>query len=93
MADIVLDVFFESIKRPRMRRSIRYMLPLLMPHLHDARVRDALVDRLAQDPPWRHAFLAGLREETTPAADAETLLAALARRMTVVKGFLGRNAY
>jgi len=57
------------------------MLPLLMPHLHDARVRDALVDRLAQDPPWRHAFLAGLREEATPAADAETLLAALARRM------------
>jgi len=56
------------------------MLPLLMPHLHDARVRDALVDRLAQDPPWRISLLAALREDTAPAADADALLAALAKR-------------
>ncbi|WP_036164415.1 hypothetical protein [Noviluteimonas dokdonensis] len=55
-------------------------LPLLMPHLHDARVRDSLVERLAQDPPWRGAFLATLRSEAAPAADADALLAALARR-------------
>jgi len=58
------------------------MLPLLMPHLHDARVRDALVDRLAQDPPWRISLLAALREDTAPAADADALLAALAKRAT-----------
>ncbi|UHQ18458.1 hypothetical protein LVB87_09555 [Lysobacter sp. KIS68-7] len=57
------------------------MLPLLLPHLHDARVREALVDRLAQDPPWRHAFLRGLREDTAYAADSEALLAALATRV------------
>jgi len=57
------------------------MLPLLLPHLGDARVREALVDRLAQDPPWRHAFLAGLRDDSAHAADADALLAALAERV------------
>jgi hypothetical protein len=56
------------------------MLPLLMPHLHDARVRSALVDRLLEHPPWRTQVLSALRNEATPAADAETFLAALAAR-------------
>ncbi len=55
-------------------------LPLLVPHLADARVRAALVDRLAADPPWTTAFFAQLRDPATPAVDAEGLLAGLDAR-------------
>lgn len=58
------------------------MLPLLMPYLGDARVRDALVERLAQDPPWRGDLFAGLRSEAAPALEAEALLVALGKRVS-----------
>jgi len=57
------------------------MLPLLLPYLGDNRVREALVDRLAQDPPWRDAMFAALRSEAAPALDAEALLVALGNRV------------
>ena len=57
------------------------MLPLLLPHLGDARVRDALVERLAADPPWRGAFLTSLRSDVARADDAAAVLAALAMRV------------
>ena len=56
------------------------LLPLLMPHLADARVRDALVDRLAANPPWKTAFFAALRSSAAPAAEADALLVALDAR-------------
>lgn len=57
------------------------MLPLLMPYLGDARVRDALVDRLAQDPPWRDVLFAALRTDAAPALEAEALLVSLGNRV------------
>ena len=33
-------------------------VPLLMPHLGDARVREALADRLSENPPWRGSLFA-----------------------------------
>ena len=57
------------------------MLPLLVRYLGDLRVRDALVERLAQDPPWRNAMLGALRSEAAPAGDADALLVALAQRV------------
>ena len=57
------------------------LLPLLIPHLGDARVRDALVARLALDPPWRNALAVQLRADAAKPADVEALLAALATRV------------
>jgi hypothetical protein len=57
------------------------ILPLLMPYLHDVRVRAALVERMAGDPPWHGDLLAALRRDTTDAADAERFLSELAQRV------------
>lgn len=57
------------------------MLPLLLPYLGDVRVRDALVERLAQDPPWRGALFEALRSDAAPALEAEALLVALGKRV------------
>lgn len=50
----------------------------LAPYLGEPHLRNALVQRLAADPPWRAALPAMLSDDRMPAADAEALLAALA---------------
>ncbi|MGQ4659011.1 tetratricopeptide repeat protein [Lysobacter sp. F6437] len=60
---------------PRLRPAL---LGGLMPYLGDTEMRAGLVQRLAQDPPWRAAMIAPLLAETTPVEPAQTLLAELA---------------
>jgi hypothetical protein len=71
-----LDALLRTNPRTRER-----ILPLLMPCLGDTRVRDAMVDRLSQDPPWRGALFAALRSDAASAADADALLVALGKRV------------
>jgi hypothetical protein len=56
------------------------VLPLLIPHLGDTRVRGALVVRLALAPPWRDALASQLRSDAANPAEVEALLAALSTR-------------
>lgn len=64
------------------------ILPLLIPHLGDTRVREALVARLALDPPWRNALATTLRADTATPAEVEALLAALATRVPLAQAEL-----
>ena len=54
------------------------LLAAITPHLEREPLRDALLRRLALDPPWRAALPATLLADAAPAAPAEQLLAALA---------------
>lgn len=53
--------------RPHLLRSV-------VPLLSDARMRSALISRLARDPPWRDSLAPILLEENTPAEPADALL-------------------
>jgi hypothetical protein len=57
----------------------------LMPHLGDVRLRAALVDRLAGDPPWRGALRPVLLDAKAPPAVAAQVLADLAARISLTQ--------
>lgn len=59
-------------------RSRPELLAAVLPHLGLPPLREALLARLALDPPWRGALPAALLAETTPPDAGETLLAELA---------------
>lgn len=60
-------------------RSRQALLAALLPQLEAPPLRDALLERLALDPPWRSALPAALLADTTPPVAAEALLADLAK--------------
>lgn len=76
------DVAFEQLDAllrtaPQLRDPL---LRALLPLLHDPRVRTALVERLASDPPWRSALPPILLDEGSPPGSALSLLAQLGQR-------------
>jgi hypothetical protein len=62
------------------------VLRRLLPVLGDRRVQEALVDRLASNPPWRAAVLPVLLDSSAPTAAALDFLARLALRSPPTAG-------
>jgi hypothetical protein len=69
---------------PQMRAPLLRVLPL-----GDVRVRAALIDRLALQPPWRDALRSVLLDPATPAANAAHLLDELAARTPLTEAEQG----
>jgi hypothetical protein len=69
---------------PQMRAPLLRVLPL-----GDVRVRAALIDRLALQPPWRDALRSVLLDPATPAANAAQLLDQLAARAPLTEAEQG----
>lgn len=61
-------------------------LTSLTPHLADAQLADAIVERLATDPPWRAAFAHSLRTEDVPALAGDAVLQRLSGRIPLTPG-------
>ncbi|WP_159015921.1 hypothetical protein [Cognatiluteimonas profundi] len=74
-----LDALFRvapNLRDPLLRR--------LIPDLDDARVQEALVARMATNPPWRAALVPVLLDASTSTPAALDLLARLARRIPLL---------
>jgi hypothetical protein len=69
---------------PQMREPLLRALPL-----GDVRMRTALIQRLALQPPWRDALRAALLDPATSPADAAQLLAELAARTPLTEAEQG----
>ncbi|MGY1425113.1 hypothetical protein [Lysobacter sp. A289] len=62
------------------------LLANVVAFVDDTELRSGLVDRLAQDPPWRGALVRALLAEDTPVEPALTLLGELAERHSLTAG-------